>query len=676
MLHIFKYLIFIITVFIFTNAKSLESDWSSGVESQVRLISPFSHNNNQKEINLGLEYKLNKGWKTYWQSPGEGGFPQEINWSKSSNIKSLEIEWPTPEKFEILGIQSIGYSDHVIFPLKINLENENQLTKVILDLNYLTCKDICIPGNAYLELNLPSGLGSLTKHSFNLEKSISNLPQKNSLISFLDNANLKGYSNNKFISLEFTATTKLLFTSPSIFLHTKFGLPVIDPIIRLSTNSKDLTAQFIFNKDLISEDQFNAKVVIGDNGNSFILDQIISIEKKDNFNNKNYLFIMLIAFIGGFILNFMPCVLPVLSIKLLSILKHIDNKSSIQKSFFITSLGIIFSFILLALSFILMRNLGYSIGWGIQFQQPIFLMLIGLILILFAFNLFGFFEIQVPYFLNLTSISSLEGNSFVKDFFNGFFATLMATPCSAPFIGTALTYAFTQSSIALFYIFIFMGVGMATPYILVSIFPQIINFLPKPGKWMIYLKYFLGLLLLGTAIWIGAILLNHFNYYFILTILILLFIFFITNFLFKLKKIFFVIALVIFLSLPSFSFFINNYNKLDPDWLNFNDVNITKLVQNDNILFIDVTADWCATCKYNKINVLNNPLVKEAFIKFNVIKIKADWTKPDKKILKFLEDNNKFGIPFNIIYDKNNLNGIPLSELLSVNELVEILKNL
>ena len=179
MLHNFKYLIFIVIIFTFTNAKSLESDWSYGAESQVRLISSLTKNNNQKEITLGLEYKLKKGWKTYWQSPGEGGFPQEINWSESSNIKNLEIQWPMPEKFEILGMQSIGYSDQVIFPLKINLENENKLTKVILDINYLVCKDICIPGNANLKLNIPSGISNLTQHSFNLEKSISALPKKN-----------------------------------------------------------------------------------------------------------------------------------------------------------------------------------------------------------------------------------------------------------------------------------------------------------------------------------------------------------------------------------------------------------------------------------------------------------------------------------------------------------------
>jgi suppressor for copper-sensitivity B len=290
--------------------------------------------------------------------------------------------------------------------------------------------------------------------------------------------------------------------------------------------------------------------------------------------------------------------------------------------------------------------------------------------------LFGLFNISSPNFINSKKIFFLQNNKYVSDFFNGFFATLMATPCSAPFVGTALTFAFTQSSLSLLYIFIAMGVGMASPYIFISILPQMLTFLPKPGKWTVYLKYFLGLLLLGTILWICSILLNHFNYYFIFLSLALVITVLILNHFFELKKTFTLVAISIFFIFPNFSFFSSNYNKLNLDWLDFNLVSIEKLIHEDNIVFIDVTADWCATCQFNKINVLNSSLVEEAFLKFNVIKVKADWTKPNKKIEKFLQDNNKFGIPLNIVYDKKNSNGIELSELLSVNEVLETLNKL
>ena len=676
MLHIFKYLFFIIIFSIISNAKSTETEWSNGIESQVRLVSSFTNNNNQKEIYLGLEYQLQEGWKTYWKSPGDGGFPQNIDWSDSSNIKNLEIEWPTPMQFEILGMQSIGYADNVIFPLKIILIDESQSTNVILDINYLVCKDICIPGNVHLELDIPSGESYLTKHSFSLEKAISNVPQKNLKLSFVEKSQIKAYSNNDLISIEYLAMSDLLFSNPTIFLHTKYGLPVNDPIIKISANLKNLSAQFIFNKNLVKDNLIDVEIIISDKNKSYVSKKIIPIENKNSIKNDSYFFIVLVAFIGGLILNVMPCVLPVLSIKLISILQHPDDRFFIRKSFLFNSLGIICSFILLAMSFIFMRHLGYSVGWGIQFQQPIFLMSIGLILTMFALNLFGFFEFNIPSFASSNSISLLQNNHSIRDFFNGFFATLMATPCSAPFVGTALTFAFTQSSLSLLYIFISMGIGMAFPYILISLFPQMLKFLPKPGKWMVYLKYFLGLLLVGTTLWIFSILLNHLNYYFILLTLIILMVVLILNYFFQLKKIFIFFAIGLFFLLPNFSFFSSDYHKLDLDWLDFEDVNIEKLIKDDNVLFIDVTADWCATCQFNKINVLNSSLIKEAFVEFNVIKIKADWTKPNKKIEKFLQDNKKFGIPYNVIYNKNHADGIELSELLSVNEVIEALNNL
>ncbi len=162
MLRLFNYLFFIITIFCFTNAFALQTDWSNGIESQVRIVSPLTHINNQNALYLGLQYKLKKGWKTYWLSPGEGGFPQKIDWSKSKNINNIEALWPTPDEFEILGFKSLGYFDEVVFPLKTTIQNIEKETSVVLDVNYLTCKDICIPGNAHLELLIPPGIGQIT----------------------------------------------------------------------------------------------------------------------------------------------------------------------------------------------------------------------------------------------------------------------------------------------------------------------------------------------------------------------------------------------------------------------------------------------------------------------------------------------------------------------------------
>ena len=681
MLHFLKYILFILTLFFFSNGMSLETEWSRDKESQLRLISPVSHNNNT-EIYLGLEYRMQEGWKTYWQSPGDGGFPQKINWSNSKNIKSLEIEWPVPKKFEILGIKSLGYENKVIFPLKLGIINPLEPSLVILDVNYLVCKDICIPGNVSLDLLIPSGQSMLTKHSYKIEKSLSSIPIKLINMSFIKEAEVDLYTENKKIHFSLSAKTDKIFKKPNVFLHTKHGLPVINPLIKINSNSKNLDATFTFDKKLIKDSDVLIKFVIQDKNDSFVIQKLRTIKEKKTITNNNKFIILLIAFIGGLILNAMPCVFPVLSIKILSMLKHIDTTTSIQKrisiqkSFLLTSLGIITSFVILAVSFMLLRYFGVGIGWGMQFQQPSFLMIVVIILVFFILNLLGFFELVVPNFINTPIISSLNSHYYLKDFFNGFFATIMATPCSAPFVGTAITAAFTQSFIMMFFIFLFMSFGMSFPYLVVSFFPNLLNFFPKPGKWMIYLKYALGIMLLGTLIWIGNILLSHFNYYFILSSIGLLIITFLIIYYAKIKKITLIVSIIIFFTFPYFVFFKSNYIQEKSDWLSFNSINIENLINEGNIIFIDITADWCATCQYNKINVLNTKVIKKAFDEFNVIKIRGDWTKPNNKIQKFLEKNRKYGIPFNIIYNKNNTNGVILSELLSENEIIKILNSL
>ncbi|MBD1148040.1 thioredoxin family protein [Pelagibacterales bacterium SAG-MED31] len=290
--------------------------------------------------------------------------------------------------------------------------------------------------------------------------------------------------------------------------------------------------------------------------------------------------------------------------------------------------------------------------------------------------MFGQFEITLP---NKISNMSFFGrnNSFLKDFFNGFFATLMATPCSAPFVGTAIAAAFTQTYAIGMSIFLVMGIGMSLPYLLFATFPNLIRFMPKSGKWMIYVKYFLGLLLLATVIWISNILLNFFNYYFLFSSLLLFLILSYRQKISFLKNtITSIVLLTIFFS-SSLKFFHQNTKlELEKDWLNFFEIDINQFVQQDQIVFLDITADWCATCQFNKINVLNSDTVINLFKVNNITLIRTDWTRPNKKINIFLEKYDRFGIPFNAFFSSNFPNGILLSELLSEKEIVNVVNKI
>ena len=460
---------------------AISSDWSVSETSKLRLISPFSQNDTQNLL-IGLEYEMEPGWKTYWKSPGDGGFAQSLSWENSTNVKNVNILWPTPIEFEILGLTSLGYQNNVIFPLEIELEDELKNTFLNLHVNFLICKEVCIPGDATLFLEIPSGEKKLTDNYFNLEKALSLLPEEDFNSSYIKEISLKTFSDDQSSTLQLEFKSDKVFYKPKIFLHSPFGLPVIKNSISYSNDNKRITTNFIFEKNLISEKKFPLEIIIKDKNHNF--KQVLDVQMQDQSlnldTNRTYFYYIFISLIAGLILNVMPCVFPVLSIKLMSVFS--SERHNTRVSFITTALGIITSFVLLGLIFFLLQYFNMSIAWGMQFQNSYFLIFITLVMFLFMMNMFGQFEIILPSKLNNLSILDNTNNKHLKDFFNGFFATLMATPCSAPFVGTAITAAFTQSYVIGISIFLFMGIGMSLPYLLIASFPKLINFLPKPCK--------------------------------------------------------------------------------------------------------------------------------------------------------------------------------------------------
>ena len=673
---IIKFLISIILfTFYFNTSFALSSEWAVGETSKLRLISPYSQNSS-KNITIGLEYQMQPGWKTYWKSPGDGGFAQNISWENSSNISDVKILWPTPIKFEILGLTSLGYQDNVTFPLEIEIENEFQDINLDLHVNYLICKEICIPGDARIFLDIPAGEKKINDNYFDVEQALSKLPEKDFSRTYLKNINANVLEGENLSTIRLQIESEKIFFNPEIFLHTPFGLPVVQHTISYSANNKLITAEFDFNKKLISEDSFPLEVVLKDVNHNF--EHLLSAQITKDISNSTmntFIFYILISLLAGLILNVMPCVFPILSIKLMSVFTV--DQGTARVSFLTVALGIVSSFFLLGVCFLVLQYFNFSIAWGMQFQKPYFLIFITLIIFLFMMNMFGQFQINLPQNFSNIAFAGLGNKSFFKDFFNGFFATLMATPCSAPFVGTAITAAFTQNYITGMSIFLFMGIGMASPYLLIALFPKLVNFLPKPGIWMIYVKYFLGLLLLATVVWLSNILLNFFNIYFlVISLFVLLVITYRRKFpLFK-NTITIASIIFIFFSTSLQIFQQHSSSGEEKDWVSFFTVDIDQLVAQDKIIFLDITADWCATCQFNKINVLNSDNIIKQFKENNITLIRADWTKPNEKINSFLEKYDRFGIPFNAFFSSKFPDGILLSELLSEKEIVNAINKI
>ena len=673
---IIKFLISIILfTFYFNTSFALSSEWAVGETSKLRLISPYSQNSS-KNITIGLEYQMQPGWKTYWKSPGDGGFAQNISWENSSNISDVKILWPTPIKFEILGLTSLGYQDNVTFPLEIEIENEFQDINLDLHVNYLICKEICIPGDARIFLDIPAGEKKINDNYFDVEQALSKLPEKDFSRTYLKNINANVLEGENLSTIRLQIESEKIFFNPEIFLHTPFGLPVVQHTISYSANNKLITAEFDFNKKLISEDSFPLEVVLKDVNHNF--EHLLSAQITKDISNSTmntFIFYILISLLAGLILNVMPCVFPILSIKLMSVFTV--DQGTARVSFLTVALGIVSSFFLLGVCFLVLQYFNFSIAWGMQFQKPYFLIFITLIIFLFMMNMFGQFQINLPQNFSNIAFAGLGNKSFFKDFFNGFFATLMATPCSAPFVGTAITAAFTQNYITGMSIFLFMGIGMASPYLLIALFPKLVNFLPKPGIWMIYVKYFLGLLLLATVVWLSNILLNFFNIYFlVISLFVLLVITYRRKFpLFK-NTITITSIIFIFFATSLQIFQQHSSSGEEKDWVSFFTVDIDQLVAQDKIIFLDITADWCATCQFNKINVLNSDNIIKQFKENNVTLIRADWTKPNERVNLFLEKYDRFGIPFNAFFSKKFPDGILLSELLSEKEIVNAINKI
>ena len=399
--------------------------------------------------------------------------------------------------------------------------------------------------------------------------------------------------------------------------------------------------------------------------------------------NKIYLMILL-AMLGGLILNIMPCVLPVISIKLISVLKHSGAPiSKIRFSFFATIIGILSCFIVLAFFSYIIQSAGSSLGWGFQFQNPFFLTFLIIILTLFIAELLGIFEISFSQILatfldKKISEKEMQKNIFMPNFLSGILAVLLATPCSAPFLGSAISFALTQDFLTIMLIFIFIGIGFSTPYIILIASPQLINLLPKPGKWMLKIKHLMAGFLLATAVWITFILSNTIGIFPSLLVSIFsILIFFSLKIKTKIIKIIFVIILIILSFTLPFDFHerqVKLKNERNSYWQVFDESILQNLISENKIIIVDVTADWCLTCKFNKILVLNDDEIVNKLKSGEVIGLRADITQPDSDVMKFLSKHNRYAIPFNAVYGPKAKNGLLASEFLNKKQLLELIE--
>lgn len=395
--------------------------------------------------------------------------------------------------------------------------------------------------------------------------------------------------------------------------------------------------------------------------------------------------ILLLGVLGGLILNAMPCVLPVLSLKVFGLVKSASQgRAHLVAGALASTAGILVSFWGLALAVVLFKAGGATVGWGIQFQQPGFVTFLAVVVVLFSLNMWGLFEVPLP--SSLAQVGGKPRDGLAGHFASGLFATLMATPCSAPFLGTAVGFALGQSAAVVFAVFTAVGIGLALPYLLLAAFPSMAKLLPKPGAWMNTLRGVMGFLLAAAAVWLFYVLAGQVSgerlaFVQLALLAVALFVWLQHQLRSRgaRRVVGAAVAVAAMLSIglaagatsTSGGGAAELASKLIP-WTQFDEAEAQNLAAGGQLVFVDVTADWCLTCKFNERTVLETREVADAFERLGVVPMKADWTNRDPEIADYLAKYGRSSIPFYALYRPGSEPHV-FSELLTKGRVLEAL---
>jgi len=677
-------------------ADTAASDWAVSEAGKVRLISATVATGTAATLGLGLQFQLEPGWKIYWRSPGDAGYPPKLDWSGSDNLAApVVVRWPAPHRFVLSGLQNNGYKGEVVLPLEAPLLSPGWPVKLRAAVDFLACAQLCVPQHADLILDLPAGTAAASVFAHDIGRFAALVPGDGARHGLaLDKVEAVGSGDASLLRLVLTAAEVL--DQPDAFVEsdsaTDGDIATFEqPRVTLSADRRHAVIEVpVAAKTLL-------RPLAGASLRVTVVDGLRSLEAAVTpaagmaapvpapAAPAGLLAMMAVALLGGLILNLMPCVLPVLSIKILGVLGHGGGeRSHVRISFLASASGIVVSFMALAVLAVTVKQAGAAVGWGIQFQHPGFLAAMAVLLGLFAANLWGAFEVPMPTWLLNRRSGGIAHHTVLSHFMSGAFATMLATPCSAPFLGTALGFALARGPGDIAAIFASLGLGMAAPYLAVAAWPDMALRLPKPGAWMVTVRKVLGVALAGTGLWLLTVLAAQAGTEAALVtggaITGAMAVLALKSRLPDSSRAAVGVCVValggLAVAAPAHMGEPGAPAMSSTDgfaWIGFDRAAIPGLVAGGNVVFVDVTADWCITCKVNKAAVIERGEVAHRLAAAGVVAMKADWTKPDEAISRYLALFGRYGIPFNVVYGPAAPDGLPLSELLSESEVLAAL---
>ena len=628
-------------------------------------------------ITVALEEKIAPGWHTYWKNPGDAGAPTDIQWTLPPGWKAGAIEWPRPKRLPVGPLMDYGYegTPWLLTTLTAPADAKGPVT-LSAHASWLVCQQICVPEDAVLTLNLAVGAqipDAAVANDFAAARALLPVASPWKLTYSMGSVGAQGNTLDIYVAAPALATTHpktadfLPATSgiiknaePQVVGYAKDGL-----VLRLAPGANvkgALTGLLVLTSTDGSTQALDVSVPQG---------PVSPAEFSGSDSGDLSLWLALVfAFVGGLILNIMPCVLPILAMKALSLATH--GKEGRGESF-AYAIGAVVSFAVLGLAIVLLRQGGQSVGWGFQLQSPIAVAGFALLVFAVALNLSGLFEVG--------SITAGEGltqkSGFTGAFFTGVLAVAVAAPCTAPFMAAALGFALTLSAPLALLVFVSLGLGFALPFLLLGVWPRALAFIPRPGPWMLTFKQFLAFPMYAAAAWLVWVLAQEAGPRSVAIILAAFIALALAAWLWSVTRngrgriVGVAAALIVLLgglygvsllrdasaSTPSVA-----TSKLGEP---YTAAKLASLRASGRPVFVDATAAWCITCLVNEDAVLSRPSVKGAFAGKNIAYLVADWTNQNPEITQLLKDNGRSGVPLYLYYVPHATTPVILPQILT-----------
>lgn len=644
---------------------------------------------------VGLLLKMAPTWHTYWQYGGDAGFPTTLDWTLPPGFAAGPIEWPLPERLKEPGdIEVYAYGHETM--LLVTIVPPANLTEKTVTLraksSWLVCAEICIPGKADLELTLPVAPSAEPANQELFARYRAQLPSAEP-----PPFELAWTQGKDGLGLELSGLP------PSAPVDV-FPIPTADQQVQHPTTTVTGSGSAVVAIPGVSSIQGVLVVGSGADRRGWMISSSDTVEATATPMPQASAAsaisgvppvtfplwkALLFGFLGGIILNLMPCVLPVISLKIFGFIRQAgEHPAKIFRHGLAFAAGIFAWFLGLGALIVALQAAGNHVTWAFQFQNPWFNFFTACIVFVFALNLFGVFEIILPGQASNALAEASSGSGYAGSFFQGVFATLLATPCTAPFLGPALGFALSQSAVVIFAMFASVSLGMAAPYLLLSAQPGWMKVLPRPGAWMERLKQFMGFPLIATLIWLLSVIggqkgLDGVIWTLAFLVCLGLACWIYGSFCGPLTKpatrFLAIAAALAIIALGAWQFVALAFVQSQPptataeapagkdsiDWVPFSQKALDDLRAKGTPVFVDFTADWCISCKFNERTAINVPAVRQLLRDRGIVAMKADWTNANPEITAALQAFGRAGVPFYVFYPANHAEPVTLPELLT-----------